>query len=69
MAAYVGFIETIYNYIYYYIFTQQVQFYEDYCATITYYSEQNPLGCELYKKQLEYLKYLQNKENKKNKPK
>lgn len=46
-----------------------MQFYEDYINVINYYSAQNPVGCELYQKQLEYLKYLQNKEDKKNRPK
>ena len=54
------------------VYSQNLQFYEDYQAWIDYYTKQNPLGAELYTKQVNYLKYLQDKqekEDKKNKPK
>ena len=51
------------------VYNQQLQYSEDYEAWVTYYAQQNPVGQELYLKQINYLKYLQEKEEKKNKPK
>lgn len=60
--AYVYFINSLSQYIINYIYASQVQFYEDYVAMLSYFSVNNPMGAELYQKQLDYLQYLQKKE-------
>lgn len=52
---YIIFIDHLYQYITQYIYTGQVCFYEDYEAWIEYMKVTgNPVGVELYEKQLDY---------------
>ena len=54
--AYLTFLNDLYNYLVGYVFTLQIPYYEDFLAWIEYIKTQyNPVGFELYEKQLDYI--------------